>query len=158
MVATTLDDCRLRLVPLLYSLIVSFSTGVYFSEDGGLNWSSINKGLPMLRGDTITFHPENSNELWLGTAGRGFFRIRLDLTADFNGDGAIGLDDLTEWQTDFGTTTSGEDFLAWQRQSSTSVTAPAAHGVPEPTSSMLLLCLAMTILAKRTHDQARRNG
>lgn len=128
----------------------SRATGVYFSEDGGLNWSSINDGLPMLRGDTITFHPDNSNELWLGTAGRGFFRIRLDLTADFNGDGSIGLDDLTEWQDQFGTTTSGEDFLAWQRQYTTNATAPAARGVPEPASWTLILGLALTILAGQT--------
>lgn len=74
-------------------------------------------------------------------------------TADFDNDGDVDADDLTQWQDNFGGPGSdadadadgdsdGVDFLAWQRQLGSGVSALASSNtVPEP-STFLLICLA----------------
>ena len=58
---------------------------------------------------------------------------------DLNGDGLVDASDLAFWQTSFGNTTDGQDFLAWQQQA-----AQASQiAVPE-VNSLLMLVLAIT--------------
>ncbi|MEO1573707.1 MAG: hypothetical protein AAFU65_01970 [Pseudomonadota bacterium] len=51
--------------------------GVFLSDDGGQTWRALNHDLPMLRGAAIAFDPFDGRRLLLGTAGRGFFSLRL---------------------------------------------------------------------------------
>lgn len=52
---------------------VSRASGVYISEDRGVSWKRINRGLPMLCAGSVTFDPFDDRRLVLGTIGRGFF-------------------------------------------------------------------------------------
>jgi photosystem II stability/assembly factor-like uncharacterized protein len=54
----------------------TWATGVWISRNAGETWSQENSGLPMLRGNTIAFHP-NGKSLVVGLGGAGFY------TADF---------------------------------------------------------------------------
>lgn len=49
---------------------------------------------------------------------------------DFNGDGLVNATDLALWQSSFGNTTNGQDFLAWQQQ----IAQASLVSVPEPVS------------------------
>ena len=74
-------------------------------------------------------------------------------TADFDDDGDVDGDDLTQWRGDFGVNalsdangdgdSDGADFLTWQQQfgSGPPVTAASAP-VPEPATLMLILAAA----------------
>lgn len=63
--------------------------------------------------------------------------------ADFDGDGDVDGDDLTHptlgWQARYGDDLDGNDFLTWQRQYGSSVSAVA---VPEPITLILMVGLA----------------
>ncbi|MEM6853513.1 MAG: hypothetical protein AAF593_03805 [Planctomycetota bacterium] len=48
------------------------ATGVWFSDDGGANFSQINDGLPMLRTGPLVFSNDGST-LYVGTYGRGVY-------------------------------------------------------------------------------------
>ena len=49
-------------------------TGVYRSNDGGVNWSPRNTGLTSQDAKTLAVHPDNDNLLFLGTWGKGVFK------------------------------------------------------------------------------------
>lgn len=93
------------------------------------------------------------------------FRIVTDqlLSGDFDGDGDVDGDDLSRWQTGYGTSegaefsqgdadgngvVDGSDFLIWQRNFGRTAQDPmpeAAHPpVPEPGSSVLLMLGVIT--------------
>lgn len=83
----------------------------------------------------------------------------LALPGDFNSDGSVNHTDLTLWQAGYGTTYTGRDFLAWQRNfggTSSSGVPTIATGVvryqslapllaitsiPEPASLPMMLIL-----------------
>jgi hypothetical protein len=84
--------------------------------------------------------------------------------ADFNQDGVVDADDLSEWRSDFGPSpgsdadfdgdSDGNDFLAWQRNLGAGVAATAAgSSVPEPSAS-LLCCLALPLLRRTKRPRA----
>lgn len=50
----------------------TWATGVWISRDAGKTWRQENRGLPMLRGDAIAFHPDG-NKLVVGLRGAGFY-------------------------------------------------------------------------------------
>jgi hypothetical protein len=96
----------------------------------------------------------------------GAYELRLTavLAADFDEDGDVDGDDLTQWQGDFGPSASsdadndgdsdGADFLAWQQQLGGGLPATdAAVVVPEPASALLLA--AATLLLGAAHSQRR---
>jgi hypothetical protein len=88
---------------------------------------------------------------------------------DFNDDGFVDGDDLTTWQTNFGTPSGaaksqgdadldgdvdGADFLAWQQQwTGAGASVAAAAAVPEPTSALLLLTALLSFARRRTNGQ-----
>lgn len=57
-----------------------YATGVYLTEDGGGTWTLQNHGLPVLRGETISFNPHNGDQIVVGTSGRGYFISGFDAT------------------------------------------------------------------------------
>jgi autotransporter-associated beta strand protein len=84
----------------------------------------------------------------------GVISVAPAFTADFDGDGDVDANDLSQWQGDFGVNalsdadndgdSDGADFLAWQQyfgsgQSPNSHLAP----VPEPTTLVLLMFAAI---------------
>jgi len=80
--------------------------------------------------------------------------------ADFDGDGDVDEDDLTQWEGDFGVNadsdadgdgdSDGADLLVWQRQLGSGVPlSSSATGVPEPATVTLLATLALVMLARR---------
>lgn len=82
---------------------VSRASGVYLSTNGGLSFEPLNENLPQKKGNVIQFNPANSDELLVGTGGRGFFRIRLDdLPGDFNDDGSVDAIDYAVWRDSLG--------------------------------------------------------
>jgi hypothetical protein len=70
------------------------------------------------------------------------------MTADLDGDHDVDAADLAQWR---GAPTTGNDFLAWQRQLG-SRAAPVNKPVPEP-AAWTLVCLSL--LALRTRRQLR---
>jgi hypothetical protein len=87
-------------------------------------------------------------------------------TADFDMDGDVDADDLTQWQGDFGMNadsdadadgdSDGADFLAWQQQLGSGLPSVAAAAVvPEPAAVLLLamgLLLVRAALAVRSTE------
>ncbi len=49
------------------------ATGVWISDDYGQTWEATNEGLPMLRGQHISFSPQG-DQLVVGLTGRGFYK------------------------------------------------------------------------------------
>ncbi|MBA3483364.1 MAG: hypothetical protein H0T51_16265 [Pirellulales bacterium] len=91
----------------------------------------------------------------------GVLAVNPVFAADFDDDGDVDADDLSQWQGDFGVNalsdSDGADFLAWQRQLSGATEGPnsatAATVVPEPSSSLLLTTSILT-----TFFRASRRG
>jgi photosystem II stability/assembly factor-like uncharacterized protein len=52
---------------------VTFATGVWISADDGKTWRQANDGLPVLRGESVTFDPHRPGRMVFGSNGRGFF-------------------------------------------------------------------------------------
>jgi T5SS/PEP-CTERM-associated repeat protein len=91
--------------------------------------------------------------------------------ADFDGDGDVDGNDLTEWRNDYGKQPNaikgdgdadgdgdvdGTDFLSWQRGVGSGVpAAPAVGAVPEP-STVVLLAAAMVGMAGPTRRRPHR--
>ncbi len=92
--------------------------------------------------------------------GAVLLKILGSFSADFDTDGDVDLDDLSQWRTSFGNDagadvdadgdSDGNDFLAWQRQFNGpdpgATTLASSQPIPEPTSWLLSL-LAIAILA-----------
>ena len=111
---------------------------------GGTRFDTQSGDLPALTGELF----------WEIDYGSDF--VRLDVftpfTADFDRDGDVDGDDLTQWEGDFGQNddsdadldgdSDGNDFLAWQRQYGSGLPLAASTAVPEPSSTMLLAGLA----------------
>jgi hypothetical protein len=79
--------------------------------------------------------------------------VSTPFTADFDGDGDVDGDDLTDpvdgWETRYGNDLDGINFLEWQRQFGNGVGGLAASTtVPEP-SSLILAALGLLTLSKR---------
>ncbi|MBA3481268.1 MAG: hypothetical protein H0T51_05580, partial [Pirellulales bacterium] len=83
----------------------------------------------------------------LSVVSSGFF-----IAGDFDEDGGVDGDDLTRWQTGFGTGSAhmqgnadgdgdvdGADFLTWQRQVGSAPIVAAAESIPEPGALALML-------------------
>ena len=80
------------------------------------------------------------------------YDVQQVIEGDFNGDGMVNGDDLTDpvtgWYALFGTDLDVADLMVWQRNYGTGV--PTIAAVPEPTSLALLLVLsACAVIAKR---------
>jgi hypothetical protein len=86
-------------------------------------------------------------------------------TADFDEDGDVDSDDLTQWHGDFGENalsdadndgdSDGADFLAWQQQFGGGLSATGSGAaVPEPSSAWLF---AAAMLLVGTAHSLRRN-
>jgi len=86
-------------------------------------------------------------------------------TADFDEDGDVDGDDLTEWRGDFGVNgdsdadndgdSDGADFLAWQQQLGSGAPATSASAaVPEPSAALAALS-AMAALVMRRQLRSR---
>ena len=80
---------------------------------------------------------------------------------DFNGDGTVDGDDLSQWEEDFGINadsdadddgdSDGNDFLIWQQNVNLpGGLAAASTAVPEP-ASVLLLCVGFLSFSARSH-------
>jgi hypothetical protein len=79
------------------------------------------------------------------------------LAGDFDGDGDVDGDDLTRWETHFGSSGSadadadgdsdGNDFLIWQRHVGQTASDATIAAVPEPASAALALIAALAALA-----------
>ena len=92
-------------------------------------------------------------------AAYAWFGLRIaspvPLTADFDGDGDVDGDDLTDpidgWETRFGVDLDGMNFLDWQREFGTNVPPllSAAQAVPEPSSLVLLTLAAAGVLYRQ---------
>ena len=78
-----------------------------------------------------------------------------ELGADFDDDGDVDSDDLTDsvygWEARFGVDLNGFDFLLWQLQFGSGVSPlSASTALPEPSSIVMLVGLAVAcILALR---------
>ncbi|MEO0532015.1 MAG: hypothetical protein AAF266_15790 [Planctomycetota bacterium] len=143
----------------------SRGSGVYFSDDGGQEWRSLNDGLPMLRGRAISFNPANPNELVVGTTGRGFYRIRLDpLLGDFNADGTVDAADYTVWRDAFGEHGFGlaadhdasgiideGDYDLWRANFGATLNA-----LPVPEPLPIAMALFLSVVAGVSRNHARR--
>jgi pectate lyase len=93
--------------------------------------------------------------------------------ADFNGDGLVNGDDLTNWRTGFGTPTGagrtqgdadldgdvdGNDFLVWQqRLGNGSPALSASNAVPEPTAIALAGLAVLAAVGTRRHSRTHKS-
>jgi photosystem II stability/assembly factor-like uncharacterized protein len=64
---------------------INEADGVWLSENGGGSWTQINTGLQLLRGSTLTFNPDDSEQLIVGLAGGGYFVTDLGRSTPFGG-------------------------------------------------------------------------
>lgn len=83
-----------------------------------------------------------------------FLNVVSPFTADFDGDGDVDGDDLTDptlgWQARYGNDLDGADFLAWQQQLGSGVgSLSAAQTVPEPASAALALLTLASLAIRR---------
>jgi autotransporter-associated beta strand protein len=89
--------------------------------------------------------------------------------ADFDLDGDVDGDDLTQWEGDFGVNdlsdadgdgdSDGADFLAWQQQLGSVPTVAAASAVPEPRAILLLTMATAGLLGRwRPCPEGERPG
>jgi hypothetical protein len=90
--------------------------------------------------------------------------LELYWSADFNRNRVVDGEDLADWRIAFGNTddadadadgdADGFDFLAWQRQlGRTSAVVSASSSVPEPTTAMLAVALALCMMGGYRHRQ-----
>ena len=90
-------------------------------------------------------------------------------SADFDLDGDVDGDDLTQWEGDFGVNdlsdadgdgdSDGADFLAWQQQLGSVPTVAAASAVPEPRAILLLTMATAGLLGRwRPCPEGERPG
>ncbi len=80
------NDQRLVVVTLGWpDADISEGDGVWLSEDGGQTWTQINAGLQLLRGDTLAFNPDGSEQLIVGLAGGGYFVTDLGSSTPYGG-------------------------------------------------------------------------
>ncbi len=81
----------------------------------------------------------------------------LTIAGDFDGDGDVDDDDLSQWEGDYGNNgdsdadgdgdSDGADFLAWQRNFGTGVPiVAAAAAVPEPSYWHLTISMGLVML------------
>lgn len=86
------------------------------------------------------------------------------LAGDFDADGDVDVDDLTDWQEQFALSggadadldgdSDGNDFVIWQRQLGASNTSAVGAAVPEPASPTLLGGLLPLIVGRRLQRDA----
>jgi hypothetical protein len=109
-----------------------------------------------------------------GTGMLGESRVTLDLqiqfadrpilTADFDQDGDVDIDDLSKWRADFATNalrdadndgdSDGDDFLAWQRQLGSHLPVESAvEAVPEPGAAVRVLLIGCALTLVRTQHR-----
>ena len=80
------NDQRLVLVTLGWpDADINEADGVWLSENGGQTWTQINTGLQLLRGQTLAFNPDNSEQLIVGLAGGGYFVTDLGKSTPYGG-------------------------------------------------------------------------
>ncbi|QEG33139.1 hypothetical protein [Bythopirellula goksoeyrii] len=105
-----------------------------------------------------------------GGSGADIFSPNAQLTitlikpGDFDQNGVVNADDLTDWRSAYGTTTSnpfnsgdgdgdrdvdGSDFLVWQRQLASYNLALSNDTVPEPTALMLGIFAALVMISSQ---------
>lgn len=80
------------------------------------------------------------------------------IPGDFNGDGDVDGDDLSQWEEDYGMNggsdadgdgdSDGDDFLVWQGNFGTGVLS-AATAVPEPDAGMLAMMGLLLAVRRR---------
>ena len=96
---------------------------------------------------------------------RILLEVSSPFTADFDGDGDVDSDDLSQWEGDYGVNgdsdangdgrSDGLDFLAWQRQftGELSPSLQVTSVVPEPSSSAMFIFATCVITLNRNHRQ-----
>ncbi len=120
---------------------------------------------PFVTIDSILFQGDGDATIYLDSVTHNPAGLIKNLTVpvipgDFDGDGDVDGDDLTEWQAAYGNGASGDadldgdtdgrDFLTWQRNYTGSSPLAAAAAVPEPSSLCLgALALGLGCLARR---------
>jgi fibronectin-binding autotransporter adhesin len=126
---------------------------------GGLSGSFATESLPALSAGLALDVQYTPNSVVLAVVSAP------SLSADFDEDGDVDAADLAKWKIGFGIASGaahaqgdadgngavdGSDFHAWQRQFGTTLAAPTAGAIPEPTSALLLsLVAAGGFLARR---------
>jgi glycoprotein endo-alpha-1,2-mannosidase len=101
---------------------------------------------------TANYHYEGYGNLYLDILRD---KTLPDIPGDFNRDGRVDSADLNGdggWTGRFGVDVDGNDFLAWQRNLgyvNWPTSSASFFGVPEPTSTMLLLFAAIALVARR---------
>jgi hypothetical protein len=119
----------------------------------------------------ITLSPQSTNPRPFSM---GLPNVTINLTGvvqpaggfsgDFDEDGNVDGDDLTNWKGGFGTSGSaihiqgdadgdhdvdGDDFLVWQRQLGSAASVAATRAVPEPATMFLLVSGVLVISSRR---------
>ena len=104
---------------------------------------------PTVTIDSIQFSGSGDATFFLDTISHNPLGSLGPIPGDFDGDGDVDADDLTQWEGDFGINgdsdadgdgdSDGGDFLAWQRNYDSPATEVLAAAVPEPASAVLLI-------------------
>lgn len=102
-------------------------------------------------GDGTEFDVGIIREIWDAPFSPTLLTLTWGLAGDFDNDADVDAADLAAWYGINGSRSTGNDFLAWQRQLGARV-APVNHPVPEP-AAWALVCVAL--LAFRANKRAR---
>ncbi|MGI9427063.1 MAG: hypothetical protein ACR2NM_00280 [Bythopirellula sp.] len=78
--------------------------------------------------------------------------IRQAAPGDFDLDGDTDDDDLASWRSDYGSSSPGASFLAWQRNYAPATTPLVASvaAVPEPASVQMIVTIVAAIVGRRS--------
>ncbi len=73
---TKITEIKINPINTQHVYAADFNTGIYFSDDGGINWANISKGLSMKTVTSMTLS-DDGEVLYAGTAGSGVNRMVL---------------------------------------------------------------------------------
>ncbi|MEO2046672.1 MAG: GH25 family lysozyme [Pirellulales bacterium] len=122
---------------------------------------------PTVTIDSIQFRGAGAATIYLDSVAHNPIGSLLPLPGDFNQDRDVDGDDLSTWQSDFGTasdaTTSngdadgdskvdGADFLIWQRNLTPVSRSSNSIGVPEPGALWLMVCMICRVVRACTRQ------
>ncbi|MEN1680961.1 MAG: PEP-CTERM sorting domain-containing protein [Planctomycetota bacterium] len=113
--------------------------------------------------DGYTFTWDGDDQNYIAFEGRAQTATTFDslmietlaLPGDYNGDGSVDAADYTVWRDGLSPLDSIEGYNVWRSNFGLSVAAASAGAVPEPSSMLLLGCLAGASIARCPNRRAR---